>query len=64
MCMCRRSLKPVDYVMLSEQGNDVYCAKQATFFGKKVWVSLALVGEKSDPKRGTGEVERLTVTGV
>lgn len=31
MCICWQSLKPVDYVMLTEQGNDVYCAKQVTF---------------------------------
>lgn len=31
VCICWRSLKPVDYVMLTEQGNEVYCAKQVTF---------------------------------
>lgn len=70
VCMCWRLLKPVDYVMLSEQSNDVYCARQATFFGKKVSVCLVVLGgvvggEQSAPKGGgTGEVERLTVTGV
>lgn len=34
MCICWRFLKPVDYVMLTEQGNDVYCAKQVTFSEK------------------------------
>lgn len=30
-CACWQSLKQADYVMLTEQGNDVYCANQVTF---------------------------------
>lgn len=34
MSICRRSLKLLDYVMLTEQGNDVYCAQRATVSDK------------------------------
>lgn len=65
MCICWRSLKPVDYVMLTEQGNDVYCAKQVTFSERTVGLpcSRRVVGN-SQAQGGTREVERLTVTGV
>lgn len=65
MCICWRSLKPVDYVMLTEQGNDVYCAKQATFSERGVGLPCSQrVVVNSHAQGGTGEVERLTVTGV
>lgn len=49
MCICWQSLKPVDYVMLSEQGNDVNCTKQVTSGGKGCWSAFQWdgVGEQS-----------------
>lgn len=64
MHICWRSLKPVDYVMLTEQGNDVYCAKQVTFSERGVCLVVRGVVVNSQAQGGTGEVERLTVTGV
>lgn len=65
MCICWRSLKSVDYVMLTEQANDVYCAKQATFSERGVGLPCSQrVVVNSHAQGGTGEVERLTVTGV
>lgn len=51
--------------MLTEQGNDVYCVKQVTFSERGVGLpcSRRVVGN-SKAHGGTGEVERLTVTGV
>lgn len=52
MCICWQSLKPVDYVMLTEQGNDVYCTKQVTSVIKGCGFAFYWEGggEQSDPR--------------
>lgn len=54
--------------MLTEQGNDVYCAKQVTFSEKGCRSALqsgsAVVVGNSETQGGTGEVKRLTVSRV
>lgn len=52
------------YVMLTEEGNDLYCAKHAILFKNGCGFDLQSegVGEQS-AQGGTGEVECLTVTG-
>lgn len=51
--------------MLTEQGNDVYCVKQVTFSERGVGLPCSRrVVVNSKAHGGTGEVERLTVTGV
>lgn len=52
----------VDYVMLTEQGNDVDCAKQVTFFRKRGRVCLQSQGGEHLGPWGTGEVGHFTVT--
>lgn len=61
MCACWQG-RTVDYVMLTEQGNDVHCAKQVTFFRKRGWVCLQSDGGDQLGPWGTGEVEHFTVT--
>lgn len=48
--------------MLTEQGNDVYCAKQVTFFRRLGRVCVQSEGGEQLGPRGTGEVEHFTVT--
>ncbi len=51
MCICWRLLKLVDYVMLTEQGNDVYCAEQVTFSeGRRFALLSEGGGEQSGPR--------------
>lgn len=50
--------------MLTEQGNDVCCAKQVTFLRKGVGLPSSQRLVNSWAQGGTGEVEHLTVTGV
>lgn len=51
VCICWHLLKPVDYVMLTEQGNDVFCAWQVTISEKgcrfAFWLKAG--GKQSEP---------------
>lgn len=69
-----RPLETLDYVMLSERANDVYCAWQVTLLEKSVCLATNLKGV-GGVKNGIGgdggtgggvtsEIKRLTVTGV
>lgn len=57
--MCCQWPKPVDYVMLTERGNGVCRANQVIFS-----TGGGRGGERSGPREGAGEFERLTVSGA